>query len=168
VVILLVVVLQAVFNFWQDFSTGRILDSISGMLPAEVTVIRNGSTSRVPAADLVPGDLVELALGQKVPADLRLLNGSADLKFDRSILTGENEPIAFKMENTSDNFLETRNVALQGTMVVSGSGQGVVIQTGCAPSRLRRRCTEADSLVHIVTSLSLVASASSPPSQNLV
>ena len=72
VVLLIVVALQAVFNAQQDYSTSRILESITGMLPAEVTVLRNGSVARIPSADLVPGDIVDLSLGQKVPADLRV------------------------------------------------------------------------------------------------
>lgn len=72
VVLLIVTALQAVFNFWQDFSTSKILESITGMLPAEVTVIRDGRTARVASAQLVPGDVVEVGLGQKVPADLRV------------------------------------------------------------------------------------------------
>lgn len=73
VVLLIVVAIQAGFNAYQDFSTSRILDSITGMLPAEVTVTRDGTMARIPAADLVPGDIVEISLGQKVPADLRLM-----------------------------------------------------------------------------------------------
>ena len=72
VVLLIVVALQAVFNAQQDYSTSRILESISGMLPAEVTVLRNGAITRIPSAELVPGDIVDLSLGQKVPADLRV------------------------------------------------------------------------------------------------
>jgi len=63
--------------------------SIKDMLPAAVIVLRDGTQTSLPAADLVPGDLVQLSLGQKVPADLRLLEVSSDLKFDRSVLTGE-------------------------------------------------------------------------------
>lgn len=130
VVLLIVLVLNAVFNFWQDFSTSKILDSITGMLPSDVTVIRNGSVSRIAASQIVPGDIVELSLGQKVPADTRLLSVASDLKFDRSILTGESDAIDGKVDQTSENFLETKNIAMQGTMVLSGSGTGIIVQTG--------------------------------------
>lgn len=106
-VLLIVLLLQAGFNAWQDFSTSRLLDSITSLLPAEVLVLRNGASVRIPSSQLVPGDIVDLALGQKVPADLRILNASSDLKFDRSILTGESDPIEAKTECTSDNFLES-------------------------------------------------------------
>ncbi|OBZ79410.1 Sodium/potassium-transporting ATPase subunit alpha-A [Grifola frondosa] len=86
--------------------------------------------TQMPAAELVSGDLVYVSLGEKVPADLRLIDVSGDLRFDRSILTGESEPVAGRVEMTDENVMETKNIALQGTNCVSGSGLGVVIQTG--------------------------------------
>lgn len=58
VVLLIVVVLQTAFNAWQDYSTGRVMASISGMLPKEVVVLRDGHEMKIPASDLVPGDFV--------------------------------------------------------------------------------------------------------------
>ncbi|KAH9955492.1 hypothetical protein BC827DRAFT_1236737 [Russula dissimulans] len=87
--------------------------SIQGMLPADVVVLRDGAQTTLPAASLVPGDLVQIVLGQKVPADVKLIDVSGDLRFDRSVLTGE-----------------TKNIALQGTLCVSGSGLGLVFQIG--------------------------------------
>lgn len=89
VVLLIVIMIQAVFNAWQDFSTSRVMASIKGMLPSDVLVLRDGGQTKVPAKELVPGDLVTISMGEKVPADLRLIEVSADLQFDRSILTGE-------------------------------------------------------------------------------
>ena len=89
VVLLVVVLLQAIFNAWQDFSTSRVMSSIKGMLPADVIVLRDGKQITIPAAELVPGDLVHIAMGQKVPADVKLIDVSGDLRFDRSVLTGE-------------------------------------------------------------------------------
>lgn len=86
--------------------------SISGMLPSDVIVLRDGNRISIPASDLVRGDIVCISLGNKMPADLRLLELSGDLKFDRSVLTGESEAIAATVDATDDNFLETRNVAL--------------------------------------------------------
>ncbi len=88
-VLLVVVFLQAAFNAWQDFSTSRVMASIKGMLPADVVVLRDGVQTSLPAASLVPGDIVNLVMGQKVPADVRLIDVSGDLRFDRSVLTGE-------------------------------------------------------------------------------
>ncbi|TBU35112.1 sodium-potassium ATPase [Dichomitus squalens] len=130
VVLLLVLFLQAAFNAWQDFSTSKVMSSIKGMLPSDVLVLRDGSRVKLSASELVNGDLIYIGLGEKVPADLRLIQVSGDLRFDRSILTGESEPIAGRVDMTDKNLLETKNIALQGTHCVSGSGTGLVIQTG--------------------------------------
>jgi len=63
--------------------------SIKGMLPADVLVHRDSTTKTIPAKDLVPGDIVHISMGEKVPADVRLIEVSPDLQFDRSVLTGE-------------------------------------------------------------------------------
>ena len=65
-----------------------------------------------------------------MPADLRLIEISADLAFDRSALTGESDPIRATVDSTDPNMLETNNICLMGTYTVVGSGTGVVIQTG--------------------------------------
>jgi len=104
--------------------------SIAGMIPAETLVLRDGLQKRVQASELVLGDIIYLKLGNKTPADVRLLQCSGDLKFDRSVLTGESEPISATPETTDPNFMESKNIGMQGTHVVSGSGVGLVIQTG--------------------------------------
>ncbi|KAI0757131.1 sodium-potassium ATPase [Daedaleopsis nitida] len=130
IVLLIVLILQAGFNAWQDFSTSRVMSSIKGMLPSDVLVLRDGNKLKLPATDLVTGDLIYIGLGEKVPADLWLIQVSSDLRFDRSILTGESELVAGRVDMTDKNFLETKNIALQGTHCVGGSGMGLVIQTG--------------------------------------
>ena len=67
---------------------------------------------------------IALSLGNKLPADVRFIDMSSDLKLDRSVLTGESEPVGGSIESTDKNLLETRNIGLQGTLVVSGSGRG--------------------------------------------
>jgi sodium/potassium-transporting ATPase subunit alpha len=104
--------------------------SITGMIPAESLVLRDGQQKRIPAAELVVGDIIYISLGNKCPADFRILQCSGDLKFDRSVLTGESEPIAATLDTTDPNFMESRNIGMQGTHVVSGNGVGLVIQTG--------------------------------------
>jgi sodium/potassium-transporting ATPase subunit alpha len=73
---------------------------------------------------------VQITLGSKVPADVRLLTVSSDLRFDRSVLTGESNAVAATVECTDPNFLESRNIALQGTLCTSGSGTGVCVGLG--------------------------------------
>ena len=111
-------------------SSSQIMASITGMIPAETLVLREGQQKRIPAAELVVGDIIYVNLGNKCPADFRILQCSGDLKFDRSVLTGESEPISATTENTDPNFMESRNIGMQGTHVVSGNGVGIVIQTG--------------------------------------
>lgn len=103
VVLLVVVAVQAIFNAWQDFTTGRVMSSISGMLPTDILVCRDGNTFSLPASELVSGDIVKITLGTKVPADVRLISVSSDLKFDRSILTGESKPVAGTTTSTDPN-----------------------------------------------------------------
>jgi len=76
------------------------------MLPSEVTVLRDGNWHAVPASALVPGDIVQIRAGNKIPADLRLAEVSSDLKFNRSILTGESNPIKGSINSANNNFLE--------------------------------------------------------------
>ncbi|KAJ7039338.1 hypothetical protein C8F04DRAFT_1220121 [Mycena alexandri] len=130
VVLLIVIAIQATFNAWQDYTTGHVMASIAGLLPSDVLVVRDGQKFKLPAADLVSGDIVSITLGSKVPADLRLLEVSSDLRFDRSILTGESNDIAAAVDCTDKNFLESRNIALQGTLCTSGSGVGIAVGLG--------------------------------------
>ncbi|KAK8119650.1 uncharacterized protein PG998_004276 [Apiospora kogelbergensis] len=130
ILILIVIMLQACFNAFQDWSTQRTMKSIVDLLPAETRVTREGKSMSIPAAELVAGDIVHVSMGDKVPADLRLLAHSGDIRFDRSMLTGESEEIEGAVHTTNPNFLESRNIALMGTMVVNGSGSGVVVLTG--------------------------------------
>lgn len=127
-----VIALSAVFNAWQDFSTSRVMESVRGMLPSEVSVHRNGSTVVVPAADIVVGDVVNIKMGGKVPADCRVISIGSEMKFDRSTLTGESDAIAASLGMTDDNYLETRNVLMAGTKCVAGEGLAVITATGDA------------------------------------
>ncbi|GMK56262.1 hypothetical protein CspeluHIS016_0301020 [Cutaneotrichosporon spelunceum] len=131
IILFLVIVIQTAFNAWQDWSTSRVMASITNMLPQEVTVIRDGASAKVLARELVTGDIVSISLGNKLPADVRFLSCN-DMKFDRSVLTGESEPISTTTEMTDENILESKNIGLQGTLCVGGSGSGVVFQTGDA------------------------------------
>lgn len=130
VLILIVIFLQASFSAFQDWSTTRVMNSILDLLPSEALVLRDGQLVKMPAADLVAGDIVHVAVGSKVPADMRLLSSSGDVRFDRAILTGESDEVDGSIDATDDNFLETRNIALMGTSVVNGNAVGVVVLTG--------------------------------------
>ncbi|GAA5964922.1 hypothetical protein JCM8115_007078 [Rhodotorula mucilaginosa] len=130
VVLLIVVLLQAAFNAAQDFSTSRTMSSIKSVLPTDVHVLRDGKAIEVPAEQLVMGDVVLVKAGDKVAADLRMIRVSSDAKFDRSILTGESLPVGATEKITETNYMETRNIALAGTLCTEGTVTGIVVGRG--------------------------------------
>ena len=89
IVLLAVFFIQAAFNTWQDWSTSRVMASIKGMLPGSCLVVRDAQQMTLMAEQLVPGDVLLVKAGNKLPADVRFFEASFDAKFDRSILTGE-------------------------------------------------------------------------------
>jgi Ca2+-transporting ATPase len=130
-VILAVVVVNAVVGFLQESKALGAIAALARGLPNEATVLRSGRRLRVSAAELVPGDIVSLQSGDKVPADLRLLK-VRDLRIDESALTGESVP-ADKTEELmpqAASLADRRNMAYSSTLVTYGVGTGVVVATG--------------------------------------
>ncbi|KAJ5554315.1 hypothetical protein N7513_004274 [Penicillium frequentans] len=130
ILVIIVITLQASFSAFQDWSTKRVMNSILNLLPSEALVLRDGKQLRLPATELVAGDIAQITVGNKVPADMRLLQTSGDIRFDRAILTGESDEIDGAIDSTEANFLETRNIALMGTLVTNGNATGIVLLTG--------------------------------------
>ncbi|KAJ6103579.1 hypothetical protein N7486_003801 [Penicillium sp. IBT 16267x] len=130
IVLLAVFVIQAAFNAWQDYSSSRVMASITAMLPESCLILRGGSRVEISATNLVPGDILIIKAGSKIPADVRFIEVSHDLSVDRSVVTGESKPTKGSAEPTSDNYLEARCIGLQGTHCVCGSGLGIVVATG--------------------------------------
>lgn len=88
IVLLAVFFIQAGFNMWQDWTSSQVMASIKNMLPDECQVLRDGAQMTLFASELVPGDILLVKAGNKLPADIRIAEASSDAKFDRSILTG--------------------------------------------------------------------------------
>lgn len=88
IVLLAVFVIQAAFNAYQDWSSSQVMASITSMLPESCLLLRDGAQCSVEAKDIVPGDIIYIKAGNKLPADLRFIQVSGDAYFDRSILTG--------------------------------------------------------------------------------
>ncbi|WPH03057.1 Hypothetical protein R9X50_00593100 [Acrodontium crateriforme] len=130
IVLVFVWVAQAAFSFWQDFSSSRVMASIKTMLPDQCLVLRNGQQQEIDGRDVVPGDILRLKMGNKLPADVRFIEVSSDCRFDRSILTGETVPLLGSVESTDRNYLETASIGMAGTHCVSGSAWGLVVETG--------------------------------------
>ncbi len=129
VALLVVVLLNALFSYIQEHETDRIMESFRHMLPPMISVLRDGQVSRIEAKLLVPGDVILLEEGDRVPADGRLIEVN-QLKVDHSSLTGESEPQLRKLDCTHDNLLESRNMVFSGTLVQSGNGKALVYGTG--------------------------------------
>ncbi len=129
VALLGVVFLNALFSYIQQHESDRIMESFRNMLPPMITVLRGGEVSRIEAWLLVPGDVILLEEGDRIPADARLIEVN-QLKVDHSSLTGESEPQLRKLECTNDNLLESRNIVFSGTLVQSGNGRALVYGTG--------------------------------------
>ncbi|EIW75558.1 calcium ATPase transmembrane domain M-containing protein [Coniophora puteana RWD-64-598 SS2] len=127
---MLVILVSATFYAFVDWNASRIMKSIKSLIAEEAAVIRDGNQQIIPATDILVGDIVVLSTGDRVPADLRIVQASSDLRFDRSLLTGESDMVAGSLDATSDNALETRNLALTSTFVVQGTCTGVVFATG--------------------------------------
>ena len=130
IVLVIVWVIQASFSFYQDFSSSRVMASITGMLPDHCVVVRNGAQVEIDGRNLVPGDLLRITIGSKLPADVRFVEVSSDARFDRSILTGETLPLLGSVDSTDDNYLETACIGMAGTHCVAGTAWGLVLETG--------------------------------------
>jgi cation-transporting P-type ATPase F len=148
-VILGVVIVNALIGYLQEGKAEAALAALARAIATEATVLRDGLRQRVDAAELVPGDIVVLAAGDKVPADLRLLHAK-ELRATEAALTGESLPAdkhATRLPADSD-LADRRNMAYAGTYVVAGQGQGVVVATGDATEtgRISRLIAEAPDL----------------------
>ena len=130
-VIFIVVVVNAIIGFLQESKAENALEALMKMVVAEAVVRRDGKKTRVNSIDLVPGDIVMLAGGDRVPADIRLLE-TKSLQIDESSLTGESVPASKRPDPLqADTVLADRvNMAYSGSLVTAGTGTGVVWATG--------------------------------------
>lgn len=129
--ILGVVIINALISYIQEANAERAVDSLKQMLAPAAMALRDGKKTSVPARELVPGDIVFLHSGDRVPADMRLLHAK-NLRIDEATLTGESVPVdKTTQELQSDaSIADRRNLAFAGTMATTGAGSGVVVATG--------------------------------------
>ncbi|BCO31552.1 cation-transporting P-type ATPase [Thiohalobacter sp. COW1] len=152
-VILGVVFINAIIGFIQEGRAEQALDAIRGMLSPRALVLRDGQRRTVPAEELVPGDLVFLQAGDKVPADLRLLR-THNLRIDEALLTGESVAVDKQTAAVgAEADLGDRScMAFSGTLVAFGQGRGLVVGTG-ADTQIGRISTLLEEVETLTTPL---------------
>ncbi|XP_029043837.1 sodium/potassium-transporting ATPase subunit alpha isoform X1 [Osmia bicornis bicornis] len=129
IVLAAVVIVTGIFSYYQESKSSKIMESFKNMVPQFATVIREGEKLTLRAEELVLGDVVEVKFGDRIPADIRIIE-SRGFKVDNSSLTGESEPQSRSPEFTNENPLETKNLAFFSTNAVEGTAKGVVICCG--------------------------------------
>ncbi len=130
-IILAIVIFCAVLGFVQEYRAERALDALKRMLAPTITVLREGKELRIPSRDLVPGDIMLLEAGDRIPADARLVEEFA-LKCDEAPLTGESFPVEkdLRMLPVDVPVGDRRNVVFTGTTVTYGRAKAIVTGTG--------------------------------------
>ncbi len=131
IIIAVIMLTSAGIYYIQRFSTDRILRSLQKHNAQKVSVTRGGEVIEIDTSQLVPGDLLHLHEGDKVPADLRIISADS-LRADEAVLTGESAPVAKNIETLSSKkeIYEQTNMLFQGSFITSGQAVGVVVYTG--------------------------------------
>lgn len=133
VLIIVIVIMNAVLGFLQEYRAERSLEALKTLAAPKAHVVREGAVVAVPSRELVPGDVVVLAAGDRVPADARLLE-VASLRVNEASLTGESLPVSKAVEPLArTTFLgDRKNTVFMGTAVDGGRGKAIVVETGMA------------------------------------
>jgi len=132
ITIIVILLINAFIGFIQEYRAEKAMEALSKMASPYAVVIRENKIKKIPAEELVPGDIVLLEAGDIVPADIRLLE-AYQLKIDESPLTGESVPVLKQVEPILEKNVpisERKNMAFKGTLVTNGRGKGVVVATG--------------------------------------
>lgn len=131
-VIAAVLILNAIIGYFQEYKAETSVRALKSMMVPKAKVVRGGKEKEISSEELVPGDIVLLASGGKVPADLRLFK-TTELRIEEAALTGESVPVEKKVKPIKDENLtpgDQTNMCFMGTIVVNGRGRGIVVETG--------------------------------------
>ena len=130
-VVLSVVVINTIIGFLQEFKAGKAIEALSAMVPQNASVIREGKNIIVPVSELAPGDIVLLASGDRVPADMRIIR-QKNLLVEEAALTGESLPVQKGAQPVSKDAVlgDRKSMVYGGTLVASGTARAVVVATG--------------------------------------
>ncbi len=131
ITIILIVLLNAILGFIQEYRTEKTLEALKGMTAPTAKVLRDEKKKVIPASEAVPGDVIFLETGDKVPADCVLIEVNS-LFADESMLTGESEPVSkvVGLESDRDNSLNRSCICYSGTVITEGNAVGLIISTG--------------------------------------
>ncbi|ATH91367.1 calcium-translocating P-type ATPase, SERCA-type [Bacillus glycinifermentans] len=132
IAIIAIIFVNGILGFFQERKAEKSLQALKELSAPQVTALRDGSWVKIPSKELVPGDVVRFSSGDRIGADLRLIE-TKSLEIEESALTGESLPVSKQSERfqASDVSLgDLKNMAFMGTLVTRGSGIGIVIGTG--------------------------------------
>ncbi|KAI6223321.1 Cation-ATPase-N domain-containing protein [Aphelenchoides besseyi] len=130
IILYVMIVVMCTLSFWQEREARKVIRGFENLLPLNTGVVRDGNETTISADHLVPGDIIKIKNGTRVPADARVLSCS-ELKLETSAITGESEPVEYRSKKVNDDVIifDARNVAFNGSMCVDGEGVGLVIKT---------------------------------------
>ncbi len=130
-VVLAVVIINTLIGFIQEYKAGRAIEALAGMVPENAVVIRDGMKTLLPVSELVPGDVVELASGDRVPADMRFVRVK-NLQVQEAALTGESLPVQKSTVPVGESagIGDRHCMVYGGTLVIAGTGTSLVTATG--------------------------------------
>jgi len=131
-VLIAIIVVSALGSFIQNYKSEAIMENFKNFIPPQATVIRDGEQQRLGASTLVPGDILIIKEGDKIPADIRVIT-CTEMRVDNSSLTGESDPLLRSPHpppESDDNPLEAENLCFFGTLCRQGSCKGIVLQIG--------------------------------------
>ncbi|MDD5180632.1 MAG: cation-transporting P-type ATPase [Gallionellaceae bacterium] len=125
-----VILINGIFSFWQEYRAQEAVAALRNLLPSQVKAMRDGVVRQIPAAELVPGDVILLADGDAIPADCRLLEAFG-VRVNNATITGEALPKSRNSDSSGESETQHgRNVLLAGTTLVSGEARALVFATG--------------------------------------
>ena len=130
-VVLSVVIINTVIGFIQEFKAGNAIEALGGMVPDNATVLRDGTNKTIPVSEIVPGDIVRLEAGDRIPADMRLIH-QKNLMVAEAVLTGESLPVQKSIPSVNKDAAigDRKCMVYGGTLVTAGTATAVVVATG--------------------------------------
>ena len=131
IIVLTIIAVSALIYYVQRFSTERILRSLQAHTAQDVDTLRDGKYMAIDTTNLVPGDIIQLTEGEKIPADARVIRASS-VRADEALLTGESAPVSKQIEaiDGEKEVYEQTNMLFQGAFIISGEVTAVVVHTG--------------------------------------